>query len=80
MQGLDAIFLLAPVPGEVAGAAGAVLVSACGALWKRAQTLQDRQTARDDANLTRVIDVVERVTRALDENTNAIREANHAGG
>jgi hypothetical protein len=72
---VEPLYLLSPVPGEVAGVAGGVLVSAIAALWKRGNTLQDRQQQRDDANLTRVIDIVERVIDALDENTQAIKDA-----
>lgn len=74
MQSLDP-FLLATVPGEVAGVIGTAMAGAIGALWKRANTLQDRQQQRDDANLTRVVDIVERVISALDENTEAIKAA-----
>ncbi len=75
---VEGLFLLQPIPGEVAAVAGTAMAGAIGALWRRANVLQDRQTQRDDANLTRVVDIVERVITALDDNTEAIREATRA--
>lgn len=67
-----------PVPGELAGIGFTACAGAIAALWRRANVLQDRQTQRDDANLARVIEIVERVTHALEDNTDAIRESSRA--
>ena len=67
-------FLISDVPGEMAGSAGVVLVGAVSALWRRANVLQDRQQAQDAANLTLMVDLVERVVASLDKNTAAIKE------
>ena len=75
---IQPLFALTEVHGEVALAVGSGMSAAIVALWKRAQVIQDKQAARDDANLARVIDVVERVTKALDENTAALKEASRA--
>ena len=72
---MEPTFLITAVPGEAAGAVFTAMGGAITALWRRAQVLQDRNDARSDANLKTITEIVERVSEALDDNTNAIREA-----
>ena len=70
---VEPLILISPIP---------VLAGAVGALWKRANVLQDRQALKDEATTGRYVDLILQTTAALntnsaalEENTRAIREA-----
>ena len=54
------------------------IVDGGAALWRRNNVLQDRREQEATADKATLVDLVERVVTALDENTAAIREANRA--
>ena len=71
-------FLLESVRGEIFAVVTLPAWVACGALWRRAQVLQDRQQQQEAADKKVLVDLVTEVVAALRENSTAIREANRA--
>jgi len=66
-------FLLESVSGEVFAAVTLPAWLACGALWRRAQVLQDRKDQQEKADKEVLIDLVKEVVTVLREHTEALR-------
>lgn len=75
---VEPLFMISPIPAEAVGVAGGAMAGAIAALWRRNNVLQDRREQEATADKATLVDLVERVVTALDENTAAIREANRA--
>lgn len=71
-------FLFESVSGEIFAAVTLPAWLACGALWRRAQVLQDRKDQQESADRAVLVDLVTRVITALDANTDALKEATRA--
>lgn len=66
-------FLLESVSGEVFAAVTLPAWLACGALWRRAEVLRDRQDLQEAADKQILVDLVKEVVTVLREHTNALK-------
>lgn len=86
IQGVDPVFLLTSVPGEVAGSMAVAGAGAIGAMWRRLIVERDQFLKREEARDTRddthrqlVVDALAKISDEFHQVQLALKDVNRAG-
>lgn len=86
IQGVDTVFLLTSVPGEVAGSMAVAGAGAIGAMWQRLKVERDQFLKREEARDTRddthrqlVVDALAKISDEFHQVQLALKDINRAG-